>query len=89
MALKSMPKMKLPKAGHHGESHTHLHRPKMSVIGKSAYAGGAGGPAFPPPPGPDAGAAPAFGPPDMSGGGGAPPDGGGPAMGPGGGPPGL
>lgn len=88
-------KMKLPKAGRHGESHVHLHRPKMSVIGKSAYGGGApAGPpmAFPTSPGGDPGAPPAFGPagdPGAQGGlgGGAPV--GPPGMGAGGGPAGL
>lgn len=77
---------RLPKAGKHRAAHTHLHRPKMSVIGKSAFAGGAGDPAGPPMafPAVPNGGGPAFGaPPDLSGGGGAPP----PMMGPGGGPP--
>jgi hypothetical protein len=78
-------RMKSPRGGHHGQSRTRLHRPKMSVIGKTAYGGGAGAgppmafPAAPQGPG-DGGGAPAFGPPDL--GGGQPP-----SMGPGGGPP--
>lgn len=83
----NVPRLKLPRLGHHAPSKPRMHRMKMSVIGKSAYsspAGGApspGGMAFPPAPG---GGGAAFGPPDLGGNSPAPP-----MMGPGGGPPEL